>query len=572
MDHQDNNEQEPERNKVGRPPKPRSHGQVGRPRKHDGPYHQPPRGLRAPKRKFVQPPSSVGTRLKTGNLEPKDYRLRKGADPPVRRGRGRPRAIRRRVRRSRPIVESDEDDSSEAEGSDAESSDAESQHDGRNEDVSDDDISMGGLLDSSGSDLEDVMSQQQPESLDLGLTHKGKRKQSVSEISEISDSQGSLPPPKRQEILVHRLRPARPPPPRPVEEADQPRVGLEQGFSLTGTRVTDFLLSPSVYLDVQDIRGAYWSSDIEADFNRLWVKDDHNSRFDQGLRARSDEIALWKVMLVKFSRSPPHLFTYGLKLEDDCYEAPGSLMLSSEASYTLQRICVHPIWAEDLDLLRYVLQMAVKASMGTHSEPIGPPPVTSRYYDKGPGRSPIIARLISEFEERIQFDTNAKETGLFILTIRVMKDLVRVLDQFGRESFSSTEQYIETFERFFDRILDEIEPQSYEQLRDLKWSLELSELRDIEIRKVMRARGNNDFLHDIPETAEYFSSVAPLYHHHPSMDRRALSVLRGEVTDPKRDTLQKLDRANYDRAEALDDFTAKLVEEVIGKGRVRQRR
>ncbi|KAI0535284.1 hypothetical protein GGR58DRAFT_479564 [Xylaria digitata] len=291
------------------------------------------------------------------------------------------------------------------------------------------------------------------------------------------------------------------------------------------------------------------------------------------------------MMLIKFRRSPPHLFTYGLKLGNGCYEAPGSLMLSSEASCTLQRICVHPIWAGDLDLLRYVLQMAVKTSMKEHSEPTGPPLVTKGFESSlmdsnnrevlmggiqyelwnvnKPDRSPVITRLISEFEGRVRFDRNAEETGLFILTIEVMRDLVRVLDRFNRDTFSSTEQYVESFQRFFNNILDQVEPRSYEELRDLKWSLELCELRDIEIRKVMRARGNDrDFLHDIPETAEYYSSVAPLYHH-PSMDKRALAVLRSEVIDPKRDTLQKLDRVNPYRAKDLDDFAAKLIEEVL---------
>ncbi|KAK5637530.1 hypothetical protein RRF57_013245 [Xylaria bambusicola] len=91
---------------------------------------------------------------------------------------------------------------------------------------------------------------------------------------------------------------------------------------------------------------------MEREFIKLWNRDDHSSRFMQGQRDDSDELELWKMMLIRYECIPPHLFTYGLRLGVDCYERAESLMLSSKASYLLQKICVHPVWRKNINELR----------------------------------------------------------------------------------------------------------------------------------------------------------------------------------------------------------------------------
>ncbi|TGJ84782.1 hypothetical protein E0Z10_g3978 [Xylaria hypoxylon] len=693
MDQHDNNEQGSPvnpRGQVGRPRKPVSNGRVGRPFKNGrGSYEVG--GLRAPKTKVVQPATTVRTRLRTGNLEPKDYRTDPGDQGTSRGRRGRPRGrprlrrqqedesddddhvqrrpgrprqneyerdnadyirrrpgrprqqkdereddndrIRRRPGRPRPNEDERDDDDDPFADSDSsiryvrrrprqhkDESDDDDDYvryrPGRHrllrqlEDESDDDenpsTSGGESEHESDSQPLDIEMQDDENygpilissdsnsnigSIDLGSPPETRKKGSVKGIPNSGLDGSSRRPWKSQALLVGSLGQSSGESSHPKDVEEQPTVSPNDELTLTQLQIRDIFPYSYAYLDDEDLRGSYWSEYMEDEFNQLWVQDDQNDRFKQGQQAILDELELWKMMLIRYHRIPPHLFTYGLKLGNDCYEAPGSLMLSSKASCMLLRICAHPIWGADLDSLRYVLQTAVLTSVRVHSEPFGAQPDTTDleynlrdqpnnekeilfgtihyalWTKNKPDRNPEIKKLIDQFDGGIRFNRDAGdlEKSLFILTTSVMGDLIQVLNQFDRGIYTSTtEQHVERFRRFYGHILDRVEPRDYEQLRDVKWSLELCELRDIEIRKAMRSSINDHhFLYDVPQTSTRHLYKVPLYHHHADMDQRAIPVLRGELIDPKRATLQKLDRVNQNRAEALDDFTAMLFKEVL---------
>ncbi|KAI8623728.1 hypothetical protein F5Y19DRAFT_491957 [Xylariaceae sp. FL1651] len=347
-------------------------------------------------------------------------------------------------------------------------------------------------------------------------------------------------------------------------------------------------LLPSSDHFLRELRGEYWSEETEEAFSKLWTQDKYPERFVASPRGMSDEVELWKLILMRFDRTLPHLLTYGLRLHQDCYQEPGSIMLSSEASNLLEQICVHPVWGKDLESLRYVLQKAVQFHVHGHIEPIGPPPRTSLleasltastvssldqrqwlmgifqydlWLDNKPDRNPSIRRLISIIQRLSDPETTEDqvEKVLFILSIDIMKHVVLALDYFDRSTYRlSAKESIQWFRNYNAEVLDHVRPRDANELMALKWSWELCQLRDIEIRKVMRTNSKGDILPDIPHLHSHNYNV-PLYHHHPDLDKRAVSMLRGKVMDPKRATLQKLDRQDSVRAKELDDFSAMLL-------------
>ncbi|KAI0509648.1 hypothetical protein F5B22DRAFT_616342 [Xylaria bambusicola] len=355
--------------------------------------------------------------------------------------------------------------------------------------------------------------------------------------------------------------------------------------SIIRMKIDKFFPSSVSYL--QGLRGSYWTEDMERAFLETWKRDDNESRFAQGKRVDSDELELWKMMFIRYKRIPPHLFTYGLRLGVDCYERQGSLMLSPEASYLLQRICAHPVWRKNIDELRCFLQAATQLSVDEHPDVIGDhlnmealrpaleqefgqvsDAATGRihyrmWHANQPQMDKSIGDLIRALPNRIRQNTgkgNAKKS-LFILTMPVMEDVITVLDEYMPTLFDhTTEEYVQIFRYHYGPILSRVEPLNTQQLVDIKWSLELCELRDIEIRKIMRLRDHGEFLYDVPHTSEMHNDAVPLYHYDSTVDLRILPVLHGEVMDPKRKTLQWLDQAKVRRAEALLSLSNTLAE------------
>ncbi|KAI0967784.1 hypothetical protein F4678DRAFT_444592 [Xylaria arbuscula] len=380
------------------------------------------------------------------------------------------------------------------------------------------------------------------------------------------------------------------------EEIPGPSPAPENAAVMIGKlKVDDLFPSPHSYIN-DTTRGKYWSERAEKRFQELWVRKDHDSRFTQATGPHlEDEMLLWKIMVVQFQKLPYHLFTYGLKLGKDCYEAPGSLILSSEASRMLQMICSHPVWGGNIADLRFVLQLAVQMSIPMHPKPFGSPPVTnhlkkmlerhiqldtrdrkyeflgifqySLWTDNKPDRKPAIHDLVDLLHEHVLVNDHGQESehSLFILTLAVMEDVISALEKLDRFTyFLNAKQRVEHFQTYYGTHMHKILPRNIEQLVDIKWLLELCELRDIEIRKVMRNVGK-DFLLDISQTSTLRRGGVNLCHHHPDMDREALRILRGEITDPKRALMIELDRDDGDRAKALDGFTNMLIDEATDR-------
>ncbi|KAI1275396.1 hypothetical protein F5Y07DRAFT_409260 [Xylaria sp. FL0933] len=593
---------------------------VGRPRRKDGKggYYQS-RGLRAQKTKFTQPPTEVKTRTRTGNLKPKDYRLRQPVAPrgSSRGGRGRPRR--------RPLSEDEEE---EAEEEEADSQSDDDQIVVVDDDDDDDDDGIFNYQDDPDSP---VRRQTQFDLL---------RKRRFQDDEDPGEGPSQPPPRKRQDTLAperrritHVDQGIRPDPkgkgpaqgylaqstsvaplqqhhvipegdeiedPADTQEELDARASIEQpAYSGRREKINQLdirTVFPSLdsYIQHDEVRRWYWSQLVEDEFSKLWVREKHATyRFSQGPQDRSDshELELWKMMFVRYGKIPPHLFTYGLKLGDDCYKVPGSLMMSSRASYLLTRICAHQIWGQDIDPLRYVLQKAVQASVPEHPIPIGAPLVGPEDLEgiegfgelteelqarlhlevwsrTKPGAKPEMKNLLSDIRTRLRSDRSDRVPGehektLFILTVKVMEDVLSVLDQFCPEIYSTTKECLQRFRRFYGASLDRIEPRDRRQLMDLKWSLELCELRDMEIRKVMRGLDHHGwYLYDVEHTSTTHNSKLPLYLKYSYLRPQTMSVFRGEVIDSHRAILQRLDRINDDRAKELDEFTQGLMEGV----------
>ncbi|RWA03691.1 hypothetical protein EKO27_g11415 [Xylaria grammica] len=602
----DNNEQEVPAKRRGRPRKGVICGR-GRPAKGDGPSYYQARGLRAPKTKAApQPATTMVTRSRGGKLDRKGYRLRQrwahrrgdgegdgndeeddeegGSDEPM------------------PNIDQfpnneggDEEDDEEDDGDEA-MCDVDQPLDDPfgDELVLDDDPFGDELMRDAEPPVDDELSSDGDESAVKIKSEPGPRSwpplqpgrhgdggaiaissdsdsysDSDDEVSADGEDLGSLADSTTRPRSIQATG-STPAASSRRQDAARPMPRAEDAFMVRQRDIRQLFPIPHSYL--VGLRGSYWDADVEEAFRELWARDDHGDRLAQGRRATSDEVQLWKIMLAHFYRIPPHLFTYGLKLGEDCYEAPESLMLTSKASRALQRICVHPVWNGELDPLRYTLQMAALASAREHSEPFGPLPnsmasivedsmlarLTGTARDRAAGEIQYnmwtrgkagyidrsVGTLIGMLDGRIRPNRHAgqAEKSLFILTTGVMEDLLGVLDQFERHKFSLTaDEQVAEFRRFW------------------AGELELCELRDAEIREAMRRLAHeDDFLYDVPHIGTSHCDRAPLYEHHVAMDKRAVLVLRGEVTDPKRTLLDELDRLDGGRESALDKFTARL--------------
>ncbi|KAI1275392.1 hypothetical protein F5Y07DRAFT_409249 [Xylaria sp. FL0933] len=652
MDQQANEEERPEAKKAGRPRNPVGHRGPGRPRKHGGGIYYQPRGLRAPKTKFTQPPTEMKTRTRTGDLQPKDYRLTPRQpntlhDSPPRGGRGRPRGTRRPSGRSiNGHEDEDEGDYDDPESDlsliapekrhqlsrtlgapgrgngSTQEEDARSQRDMRRH-TNDDDYDNFGSFNFDTVDPDD---DDRNRHLGRGIQfdRRGKRPIQVGEDPGDGPSQPPferqaaffadnprstrIQPDPKEKQLVRGTATSQQPAANPAslartrylahsqEKLDKrARILLPEHTQdrdmLMQLRIHDFFPSVASYLDLNTVRGRFWDEGCEEHFSRLWPQKD-TGRFEVSESSGEAELELWKMMFVIFRRIPLHLFTYGLKLGSDCYLSHGSLMMSAEASYLLQRICAHPIWGDDIDTLRYVLQMAVDQSIEGHIQPIGAHPCTASleqviqirddrreivlgrlkyqmWLDNKPDRALRISSFIGCFNYRFKLNPapRASERSLFILTTQVMKDLVDLLDDYNSAAYPmDTIQCVEHFSKFHSGILHQVEPRDVQHLTDIKWALELCELRDLEIRQAIRRAKNEDqSLYDIPHTSQKHDDEAPLYHHHSDFcnNDQLLSVWRGEVIDPKRDILQKMDRLDDERAKALNKFTEDLVQGVL---------
>ncbi|KAI8628922.1 hypothetical protein F5Y19DRAFT_485272 [Xylariaceae sp. FL1651] len=445
---------------------------------------------------------------------------------------------------------------------------------------------------------------------DLSITPRGQKRQRSSakkDVLEISSSEEE----GEEDIALKEIAPVASPARakqlegRPIlltsssdQEGDEEKGNEEQEDAAPNKIVS--AVSPARAMQLMDIdidellpsplqfqyklRGKYWMDEIEADFQKLWVRSEHIGRFVASSSGMQNEVELWRLLLIRFNMALPQLFTYGLRLHEDCYHDPGSIMLSSEASYLLLQICVHPIWGTNFDSLRYVLQKAVALNVREHIEPIGPPPVFSlskttrqagmRFsprskrllegviqYDlwlkNKPDQEEDIRRLLSKIE--IKTTNDQPEKVLYLLSKDVMESVVQALNGHERSRYDhSTVEYIQLFRRYNTEIYNHVCPRDIHELMALKWSCELCELRDLEIRRAMIDADSDDFLPDLPHGSTHKYDV-PLYHHHPDFDERAVSLLRGWIPDPKRLTLMRLDREDPARAEELRAFSATLL-------------
>ncbi|KAI1115675.1 hypothetical protein F5Y14DRAFT_409891 [Nemania sp. NC0429] len=236
-------------------------------------------------------------------------------------------------------------------------------------------------------------------------------------------------------------------------------------------------------------------------------------------------------------------------------------MLSFKASSLLQRICIHPIWGFDIDVLRYFLGEAVKTSFSKKETRYMGHGIAMRYLREMSSQS--LRRLEREMRgsfKAAQMRYPIDEDHL-ILTTEVMQRFVDILDEFETETYAqATPNLFWQFRDHYKPVWNELEPRSYDDLINVKWYLELCELRDVEIRKVLRNRDpeNPQFLHDICQDDEQHKYITsePVG---PGIDAQCLAIYRGDIIDPKRRTLQALDRSDESRASDLDNFSQKLL-------------
>ncbi|KAJ3577430.1 hypothetical protein NPX13_g3140 [Xylaria arbuscula] len=316
-------------------------------------------------------------------------------------------------------------------------------------------------------------------------------------------------------------------------------------------------LFPAPWSYTQGVRGSIWTNEMEAEFSKFWVQDEHPDRFVAGLQAQADELELWKMLLIRYDCIPPHLFTHGLRLGVDCYETPGSLMLSSQASTLLMRICSHLIWNNrEIEGLRMALQVAAMLSVDGHPEPPGD--LYGVWWRTGLGGRPTtFSHLAESLQNHIRpnEDKDEAKNVLFILTVPIMEDFLAVLDRYNLSVYLwPTEWWVSAFRDLYHEILPDVEPRDFSQLSEIKWSLEMCELRDVEIRKILRALGEDMFLFD-----EMYNYETPLHFTQSDADEDCLPVPPGEVMDLRRRILWRLDREDNQRYDDLEGLSNRLM-------------
>ncbi|KAI0396610.1 hypothetical protein F5Y17DRAFT_418920 [Xylariaceae sp. FL0594] len=223
---------------------------------------------------------------------------------------------------------------------------------------------------------------------------------------------------------------------------------------------------------------------------------------------------LWQAMLIHFNATPRDLLSYGLRLHEECYDAPESILLSRRAAMLLRDIVMHPNWGGRVSRLRYVLQKAAQFSIEGHLAPM--PPVQSKreiaaglprhpevmdevigytqyreLLGKGPEQHLFVRTLVRELKERItpRPARNETERHLFLVTIQLLRCVEDVLDDRSSNPWSmSLEGLRDAITKHLRPISGDIRPDTL-ALRDLKWDHHLSDLRDALVREAMNRAG-----------------------------------------------------------------------------------
>ncbi|RWA03690.1 hypothetical protein EKO27_g11414 [Xylaria grammica] len=246
MDQQANNEQELPVRGRGRPRK-QLNGKPGRPFKTPGAVRGRYQvcGQRAPRTKVVQPPTTVRTRLRTGYLDRKDYRIRP---------------------RRRPRRRQDEADEESDKEEDRATDDAPSPED----DVSVDSTKSEREL--RGRSLFNLMRRRDDGAITISSDpdsdssladpvlpgRPGKRP--AKEISS-SGSEGPARRLSKRQVLAEDFP--------PLQDGDRPTASFEEEYTLLRLEIGRVFLSSGAYLNPANLRGTYWTEDIEEKFNGL---------------------------------------------------------------------------------------------------------------------------------------------------------------------------------------------------------------------------------------------------------------------------------------------------------------
>ena len=198
----------------------------------------------------------------------------------------------------------------------------------------------------------------------------------------------------------------------------------------------------------------YWSVRDERALRKSWSEED-----EAALRAQDSvsdaEVHVWIAMGELFQCQPPDLFRYGLK-----YDAPAG---GGDAAFweRLFRLLPHPMWAGNIAILRYALQLAVIHRIGTqgHVDPLIPPwshtePSFIRWMVEsapagGGTQRPwthheLELAAVAEFRSRVQVQ---RKTG--------MEKLDLYMEETSSGAYDQTYLTVPTFERFLFMLEEE---------------------------------------------------------------------------------------------------------------------
>ncbi|OTB01202.1 hypothetical protein M426DRAFT_221643 [Hypoxylon sp. CI-4A] len=140
---------------------------------------------------------------------------------------------------------------------------------------------------------------------------------------------------------------------------------------------------------------------------------------------------------------------------------------------------------------------------------------------------------------------------LFLLRSDHLDSLIDALNQAGsikhRQLLRTVEEHYEEFRYYVDEIFDKVAPQSNDWLNFLIWECELSEKRDVHVRKATQSTTRKiEFLLDVPPSEE--AAGRELLSELLERDPKAASVLRGDFSSPLRKRLATVESQTYGKS------------------------
>ena len=329
------------------------------------------------------------------------------------------------------------------------------------------------------------------------------------------------------------------------------------------------------------IKGEWWNEEDEVVLQR--ERGVLAAALAEWAVSQNYEQSLWKAMLQLYGRTPFDLFRYGLKLETGSKRRPLeigggeviNICMSQDLALELSVLVCHPIWHNDITILRFALQYAIYCRVEGHIYPLSAVQkamaedaqdeflqtivkwqnndsllnepwkrLAGDYYyhsldHGGPHANLDLKELFAELKKRVKpsASSNEQEKMLFLLrvaNVRAVRNALDSLEIYGYKKWLPTKEYSEAYKKYQLESTNAKTLRSFPPTRDAlrKWKKTcfLHEVREKLIRTRLRLAGEPDNLLDFPE-----SDPIPFYIFSESTTPSQKAIIRG-VVYPEHDT------------------------------------